>query len=86
MTTNIENIYDRNTFIDNTCAINTWIKCVNIKSIYTIYIYIWNFLDRDIIPKALRRLRVILADLMINDCCFELFIRLVLALINSVNY
>lgn len=86
MTANIESTFARDTYIDNIYAVNTWIKCADMRGVYTKYIYTRESLVENIILRILEKLRIIFADSMINDYCLQLFIDLVFALINSVKY
>lgn len=62
----------RDTCIGSTYAMATWIGCIDIESAYTKGIYAKSTFVGDVEPKALTKLKVILAGWRINDCCFWL--------------
>lgn len=84
--TNIRNTCTKNTCISSTCTVNIWIRYTGIRNACTGYIYDRNTFVENIKLKALARLGVILTGLGINNCCFWLFIKLIFALIEYINY
>lgn len=72
MITNIKNTYTKNIYISNIDAIDTWIRCIGIRSTYIRGIYTINALIWGIILKILIELEVILVDSKINNWCLRL--------------
>lgn len=60
MATGIGSTYAKDTYISNTCALGTWIKCADVRGIYIKGICAKGTFVGDIIT---------LVGLEVNDCC-----------------
>ena len=81
MVADIRSICTKNTCIDSIYAISIWIKCVSIKGTYIGSICAKSTSDKNVEPRVLEGLEVLLTVPRVNDCCHWLYIRLIFALI-----
>ena len=77
MAFNNRSIYTKNTCIGNIYAVGTYIGYIDIKNTCTGYSCARDVFAEGVEPSALARLRVILVDLGVNDCCFILFMKFI---------
>lgn len=83
--TGIKSIYTRDICINNTCTLNTWMRCANIEKACTKNICTINIFIRDVEPRILIELVITLIFLRRNNYCLQLFIRLIFALIEEMS-
>lgn len=86
MGTGIKSTFARDAYISSTCTVSTWIRYAGIRSVYTGGICIRSAFIKGVEPRVLAGLRITLAGLGINNCCFGLFMELIFALIERVCY
>ncbi len=84
MAAGIGSTYARDTCINSTCAMGTWIGYTGVASACTGGICAKSASVGGVEPRALVGLGVTLVGLGLNNCCLQLFMGLIFALIEEL--